>query len=140
MAMPPTQGNTTAATNEGSTLQPLLVYPESLNNQGPTQNPKELICGPHCTICLQATLKKELGSNWEENSYGREEKDPKINVATIQDVDYNPPSLKYITVQDQKEEEERHRRLEYLNDKYGLDYYSSSQSDFESDHEYATLV
>ena len=49
-------------------------------------------------------------------------------------------SPKYISAQDQKEEEERCRRLEYLNDKYGLDYYSSLELDSKSEHEYATLV
>ena len=39
-----------------------------------------------------------------------------------------------------KEEEEIRRKLELLNDKYGLDYYSSSESDFKFDHEYTMLV
>ena len=98
------------------------------------------MCGPHCTICLQAAPKKETDFDWEENSNRREERKPKINVATeTQDTDYYPPSPKYISAQEQ-EEEERGRRLEYLNDKYRLDYYSLSESDFKSDHEYVTLV
>ena len=134
------QKDITTATDGRSAPQPLLIYPTSLNSQAPTPHPKEHMCGPHCTICLQAASKKETDFDWEENSNRREERKPKINVATAtQDTDYYPPSPKNISAQEQ-EEEERGRGLEYLNDKYGLDYYSLSESDFKSDHEYVTLV
>ena len=134
------QKDTTTATDGRSAPQPLLIYRTSLNSQAPTPNPKECMCGPHCTIYLQAVPKKEPDSDWEENSNRREERKPKINAATeTQDTDYYPPCPKYISAQEQ-EEEERCRRWEYLNDKYGLDYYSLPESDFKSDHEYVTLV
>ena len=39
-----------------------------------------------------------------------------------------------------KMEKDRNERLGFLNDKYNLDYYSNSDSDFNSKHEYETLV
>ena len=39
-----------------------------------------------------------------------------------------------------KMEKDRNERLEFLNDKYNLDYYSDSGSDSDSKHEYETLV
>ena len=130
--IPLTQEDTT---NAPDATKPLHAYPVPLDSQTPAQNPKEFICRPHCTICFQAIPKKESDSDQEENTHRREERKPKT-----EDIDYTPHTPKYISVQDQKEEEERCRRLEYLNDKYGLDYYSSSESDSESEHEYATLV
>ena len=59
---------------------------------------------------------------------------------------YYPPSPQYIPSYDfwdrqahhYKTEEERRERLEILNDRYNLDYYS--ESDSKSGHEYETLV
>ena len=41
-----------------------------------------------------------------------------------------------------KTEEDRKKRLKFLNDKYNLDYHSSSESDSESEseHKYETLI
>ena len=61
---------------------------------------------------------------------------------------YYPPSLQYSPSYDfpdglshhYKMENDRNERLESLNDKYNLDYYSDSDSNSDSKHEYETLV
>ena len=42
--------------------------------------------------------------------------------------------------QQYKLEKEWNERMDCLNDKYNLDYYSSSKSDSESEHKYETLI
>ena len=39
-----------------------------------------------------------------------------------------------------KLEKEWNERMEHLNDKYNLDYYSSSEFEFELEHKYETLI
>ena len=61
---------------------------------------------------------------------------------------YYPPSPHYSPSYDlldrfsqhYKTEKDRKERLEFLNDKYNLDYYSSYDSDSESAHKYETLI
>ena len=61
---------------------------------------------------------------------------------------YYPPSPKYSPSYDfpdslshhYKMEKDRRERLEFLNDKYDLDYYSDSDSNSDSNHEYETLI
>ena len=61
---------------------------------------------------------------------------------------YYPPSPQYSLSSDfpdklshyYKMEKDRNERLEFLSDKYNLDYDSDSHSDFNSEHDYETLV
>ena len=120
--------------------------------------------GPQCPACAQSTLHPEPeDSDWEKDWDGniqkskREEKQEKEDtlrrkLAAEQCTDnYYPPSPQYrpsykenpLNIQDRpshhyKTEEGRRERLELLNNKYNLYYYSDSDS--ESEHEYTTLV
>ena len=142
--------------------------PYNNNTSLPNMPSEELCrWGPQCPICAQSTpnLKTE-DSDWEEEDWNgdiqkakEEEKQKKGNKlrrkligGQCTDNYYVPgpqyrlsygenplnilngPSCHYKT----KAEGEWRERLELLNNKYNLDYYS--ESDSESEHEYKTLV
>ena len=129
--------------------------------------PSEELCtwGPQCPVCVQSSPDPEPDdSDWEDQDWDgdiqkakREEKQRKEDklrrkLAAKQCTDnYYPPSPQYrlsyeenpLNIQGRsshnyKTEQGRRERLELLNDKYNLDYYS--ESDSESEHEYITLV
>ena len=104
----------------------------------PSQNKaEECRWGLHCPICMKSTpnLKAETWNNKRQNQYQG---------------NYYPQSPRYSPSYDildrfsqqYKLEKELNERMKHLNDKYNLDYYSSSESksEFESEHKYETLI
>ena len=96
--------------------------------------------GLHCSICAKSTPNPKAGSSedWNGNRQDQLQRN------------YYPQSPQYSTSYDildrfseyYKTEEGREERLEFLNDKYNLDYYFSSDfdSESESEHKYETLM
>ena len=99
----------------------------------PKQIEEKCIWGPHCPIS-----KKEEEKGTEDWNSNRQEDQPRNHYAQ------NPQTY---DVPDRYSEQIRLRRewdekMECLNAKYNLDYYSSSESDsdFEPEHKYETLI
>ena len=96
--------------------------------------------GLHCPICTKSTPnpKVESSEDWNSKRQGQLHRN------------YYPQSLQYSPSYDildrfsqhNKTEEDRKERLEFVNDKYNLNYYSRSDSDSESEseHKYETLI
>ena len=92
----------------------------------------------HCPICTKSTLnpKTETSEVWNSDRHNQLERN------------YYPPSPQYSPLygipdrlsQQYKTEKDRKERLEFLNDQYNLYYYSSYDSDSESEHKYKTLI
>ena len=92
--------------------------------------------GPHCPIC-----KKEEEDSMEDWNGNRQRDQPR---------DHHPQNTQHLQaydVPDRYSEQIRLRRewdkkMECLNEKYNLDYYSTleSDSDFEPEHKYETLI
>ena len=96
--------------------------------------------GLHCPICAKSTPNPKAESSEDWN--GKRQDQLQIN--------YYPPNPQYSPSYDipdwfsehYKTEEDRKERLEFLNDKYNLDYYSSTKfdSEYESECRYETLI
>ena len=135
----PTFGKTEKADAKTPPKQAAIPHTLILNK---LQNSKsvEEACG--CPICTQSTPKAEDSEeDWDgERQRNRKEDQTERN--------YYPPSPQYFpsySFPDRlshhyKMEKDRNAGLEFLNDKYNLDYYSGSDSDSNSKHEYETLV
>ena len=113
------------------------------NGKQATQGKAEEMCrwGPHCPICAKSTPNLKAGSSEDWNSKRQNQWQR----------NYYPQSPQYSPSYDildrlsehHKTEEGRKERLEFLNDKYNLDYYSSADSDSESEqmeHRYEILI
>ena len=96
--------------------------------------------GPHFPICTKSTPnpKAEKSEDWNSERQDQLERN-----CYPQSPQY---SLSY-DIQDRfsqhyQTEDDRKERLEFLNDKYNLDFYCSSDSDSESEseHKYKTLI
>ena len=104
----------------------------------PHQSKAEEMCGwgLHCPICTESTLNPKVESshdkqdNLQRNYYT---KNPQYSLS------YDIPDM---FSQQLKLEREWNDRMEHLNDKYSLDYYSSSESnsECESKHKYIYLI
>ena len=106
----------------------------------PPQNKAEEMCGwgLHCPICKKSTpnIMAENSEDWNRNRQDQLERNyclPSPQYSPSYDI-LDRLSQHYKTEKDRKE------RLEFLNDKYNLDYYSSSDSNSESEHKYETLI
>ena len=111
-------------------------------NQPQNDKPAEDECKweLHWPICTKSTQNPKAGSSKDWN--GKEGDNLQRN--------YYPQSPWYSPSYDipdrfsqqYKSEKEWNERMEHLNDKYNLDYYSSSESEFEyeSEHKYKTLI
>ena len=116
----------------------LAVIPHAM----PLQNKAEEECrwGQHCPICPKSNPNPKVGSseNWNNKRQNQFQRN------------YYPQSPQYSPsydipdrfFQQYKLEKEWNERMEHLNDKYNLDYYSSSESksEFEPEHKYETLI
>ena len=126
---------------EERTPPKITAIPHMMINK-PLQNKAEEMCrwGLHCPICAKSTPnpKAESSEDWNGKRQDQLERN------------YCPQSPQYSPSYDipdrfsqhYKTEEDKKGRLEFLNDKYNLDYYSSSDfdSESESEHKYETLV
>ena len=124
---------------EERTLPKIAIIPHVMVNK-PPQNKAEEMCGwgLHCIVCAKSipNPKAESSADWNGNRQDQLERN------------YYSPSPQYSPAYDildrfsqhYKSEKDRKERLEFLNDKYNLDYYSSSDSDSESEHIYETLI
>ena len=104
------------------------------------QNKAEEMCrwGLHCPICAKSipNPKTESSEDWNSKRQDQLQRN------------YYPQSPQYSPSYDipdhfsehHKIEEDRKERLEFLKDRYNLNYYSSSDSDSESKHKYETLI
>ena len=106
----------------------------------PPQNKAEEIrgWGLHCPICTKSTPNPmaESSEDWNGSRQDQLERNcchPRSHYSPSYNI-LDRLSQHYKTENDRKE------RMEFLNDKYNLDYYSSSDSDSESEHKYETLV
>ena len=116
-----------------------------LNKLPQNSKPAEEMCGwgPQCPICAQSTpnLKAEDSKEecWNGDRQGTKKEDQLKRT-------YCPPSPQYSPSYDfpdrlshhNKMEKHRKERLEFLNDKHNLDYYSDSYSN--SEHNNETLI
>ena len=90
--------------------------------------------GPHCPICKEEEDTEDWKSDRQEsqhrNHYPQIPQHPQT---------YDVPDRCSQQISLQKEWNEK---MEHLNEKYHLDYYSSSKSDsdFEPEHKYETLI
>ena len=112
-----------------------MVLPKPQNN---IYAEEKCPCGPHCLIC-----RKEEEENTEDWNSDRPENQQRSHNHYPQ----NPQHPQTYDVPDQYSEQIRLRRewyekMEYLNEKYNLDYYSSLESDsnFEPEHKYETCI
>ena len=108
----------------------------------PPQGKAQEMCGwgLHCPICTKSTPNPKAESSEDWNSKRQDQLQR----------NYYPQSLQYSPSYDipdrfsqhYKTKEDRKERLEFLNDKYNLDYYSSSDSnsESESEHKCETLI
>ena len=110
-----------------------MVLPKPQNNK---QIEAECAWGPHCSIC-----KKEEEEGMEDWNKDRQEDQPRNHHPQ------NPQHPQTYDIPDRYSEQIRPRRewdekMEHLNAKYNLDHYSSSESDsnFELEHKYETLI
>ena len=109
-------------------------------NKPQSSKPAEEECrwGPHCPICTKSTpnQKAESIEGWNGERQDNQQRN------------YYPQSLQYSPAyeipdrfsQQYKLEMEWNERMECLKDKYNLDYYSSSESNSESQHKYETII
>ena len=102
----------------------------------PKQVAEKCTCGPHCPIC-----KKEEEDSVEGWNSDRQRDQPRNHNPQ------NAPHCQTYDVPDRYSEQIMLRRewdekMECLNEKYGLDYYSNfeSDSDFKPEHKYETLI
>ena len=107
----------------------------------PPQNKEEEICrwGLHYPICAKSTPnpKAERSEDWNSERQDQLERN-----CYPQSPQYSPSyDIPDKFSQHYKTEEDRKERLEFLNDKYNLDYYSNSDSDSESEskHKYGNI-
>ena len=125
--------------------QAVICCPMVLGNPPQNNESSGELCGwvPQFPICVQPAPNLKAEDSKEEDWNGdRQKQRKKISrkEITIPQAHSTPHP---ITSQDRlshhyKTEEERKERLEFLNDKYDLDYYSDSNSD--SEHEYEKFV
>ena len=115
-----------------------------LNKLPQNSKPTEEVCGcgSQCPICTQSTqnLKEDSEEeDWNGNRQRTKKEDQLKGTHYPQSPQYAPPyDFPDRLSHHSKMEKYRTERLEFLNDKYNLDYYSDSDSD--SEHEYETLV
>ena len=116
----------------------IASIPHVMVNKSP-QGKGEEMCrlGLHCPICTESTPnpKEESSEDWNDKRQDQLQRN------------YYPQSPQYSQSYDildrfsqHYKTEDRKERLEFLNDKYYLDYYSSSDSGSESEHKYKTLI
>ena len=141
----PTFVKTEKADEKTSPKQAAIPHTLILNKP---QNSKaaEEACGwgPQCAICTQSTPNIKAKDS-EEDWNGDRERNRKEDQL---ERNYYPPSPQYSPSCDfpdrlshhYKLEKDRNVRLEFLNEKFNLDYYSDSNSDSDFDHEYETLI
>ena len=119
---------------EDRTSPKIAAIPHAVVNK-PPQGKAEEMCrwGPHCPICAKSTPnpKAECPEDWN----GKRQDQLQRNY-------YSPPYDIPDSFPEHYKTEGRKERLEFLNDKYNLDYYSISDSDSESEleHKYETLI
>ena len=98
----------------------------------PSPKKTEEMCrwGLHCPICAKSTPNPRQSS---EDCNGKRQDQLQKNYP--QSPQYSPSyDILDRFSEHYKTEEDRKERLEFLNDKYNLDYYSSSDSDLELEH------
>ena len=126
---------------EARTPPKLAAIPCAMVNK-PPQSKAEEMCGwgLYCPICTKSTLKPKEGSfrrlEWQETRHLQRNYYP-------QSPQYSPSyDILDRFSQQYKLEKEWNERMEHLNDKYNLHYYSSSDSYLESEleHKYETLI
>ena len=125
--------------------QAVIPHPMVLGKSPQNNESSGELCGwePQCPTCVQSAPNLKTEDSEEEDWNGDRQKAKKEDQLKS---NYYPPSPQYSPSYDfpdglsqhYKTEEERKERLEFLKDKYNLDYYSDSDSD--SKHEYETLV
>ena len=102
----------------------------------PKQTGEKCTWGLHCPICI-----KEEEEGMEDWNGDRQRDQPKNqhpqNAQHPQSYDVPDRYSEWIRLK-----RERDKKMGCLNEKYGLDYYSSleSDSDFESEHKYEKLI
>ena len=125
---------------EKKTLPRLSSIPHALVLNKPQSNKtaeEECKWGMHCPICTKSA------PNQNSEDWNGERQD-------IQQRNYYPQSSRFSPAygisdrfsQQLRLEREWNEKMEQLNDKYNLDYFSSSESDFESEleHKCETLI
>ena len=102
----------------------------------PKQFQEKCTWGLHCSICNK---EKEVGTeDWNGNRQKDQPKNhPPQNAHHLQTFDVPDRYSEQIRLKRQWD-----KRMECLKEKYGLDYYSSSESksDFQPEHKYETLI
>ena len=138
-----TEALTVIKTEEAEKKTPprLATIPCALVLNKPQSNkPAEEECrwGLHCPICTKSTPKAEKTEDWNGEQQDNQQRN------------YFPQSPRYSPAYDipdrfsqqLKLQREWNEKMEQLNNKYNLDYYSNSDSDSESksEHKYETLI
>ena len=104
-------------------------------NKPQNSKPAEEACGwgPQYPICTQSNPNMKVEDSEDDWNGNRNYYSQMPKYSPFYDF---PDRLSH----NYKTEKDRNERLEFLNDKYNLDYYSDSDSDSNSEHEYETLV
>ena len=120
-----------------------LILNKSQNSKSAEE---ECRWGTQCPFCVQSNpnIKAEDSKDDWDGERQRNRKEDQL------EGNYYPSSPKYFSLYDfpdrllqdghYKMEKDRNERLEFLNNKYNLDYYSDSNSDSDSEHKYKALV
>ena len=124
---------------EDRTPPKIAAIPHVMVNK-PSQSKAKEMCrwGPHCPICTKFTPNPKAESSEDWNC----ERQDQLERNYYPQSPWYSPSYDILDrlSQHYKMEEDRKESLEFLNDKYNLDYYSSSDSNSESksEHKYET--
>ena len=117
-------------------------------NKPQNSKPEEEACGwgPQCPICTQSQSIPNINAedseedwngdrqgNRKENQFKKNYYSPRLQDSPSYDF---PDRLSH----HYKMEKDRNERLEFLDDKYNLHFYSDPNSDSSSNHEYETLI
>ena len=91
---------------------------------------------PHCPICVKERGRRHGGLEWWQAEWSAQES-PSTKCSAPQSYDVPDRYPEQIRLK-----REWDKKMECLNEKYGLDYYSSSESncDFEPEHKYETFI
>ena len=96
--------------------------------------------GPHCSICKKEEDAEDWNGDRQETECQQRNYYPQ-NLQHLQSYDIPDRYSQQINLQ-----KEWNEKMEHLNEKYNLDYYSSSKSDsdfefdFEPEYKYETLI
>ena len=144
-SIPPTEAPTVIKMEEAEKKIPprLAAIPHALVINKPQSNKsveEECRWGPHCPLCTKSTPNQKAENTKDWN--GKRQDNQQRNYypqSPIYPPAYDIPDM---FSQQQKLEREWNEKMEWLNDKYNLDYYSSSEpdSESESEHKYETLI